>query len=151
MPPFHHTVHVRWAELDSNGHMRNSAYLDLASHVRMTYFAAHGFPAAEFAHRRFGPVIRRDELTFRRELRLLDEVAVTFELDAMSRDGARFRIVNRFLRDDIEVARVTSTGGWLDLDRRRLTAPPDELVAVMRRLTDDDAVQDLDAEPTVDG
>ena len=49
MPPFRHTVTVRWAELDSNGHMRNSAYLDLASHVRMTYFAAHGFPAAEVA------------------------------------------------------------------------------------------------------
>lgn len=148
MPPFSHTVHVRWAELDGNGHMRNSAYLDLASHVRMTYFAAHGFPAAEFARRRFGPVVRRDELSFRRELRLLDEVDVTFELEAMSRDGSRFRIVNRFLREGAEVARVTSTGGWLDLERRRLTSPPDELVAVMRRLADGAAVADVDDPPS---
>ena len=147
MPPFRHTVHVRWAELDSNGHMRNSAYLDLASHVRMTFFAAHGFPAAEFARQRFGPVVRRDELSFRRELRLLDEVDVTFELEAMSRDGARFRIVNRFLRDGAEVARVTSTGGWLDLDRRRLTAPPEGLLAAMRTLSGKGAVADLDDPP----
>jgi acyl-CoA thioester hydrolase len=147
MPPFRYTVTVRWAELDSNGHMRNSAYLDLASHVRMTYFAAHGFPAEEFARRRFGPVVRRDELSFRRELRLLDEIDVTFEIEAMSRDGSRFRIVNRFLRGGAEVARVTSTGGWLDLDRRRLTAPPDELVTVLRQLVGDEAVVDLDDPP----
>ena len=148
MPPFSHTVHVRWAELDGNGHLRNSAYLDLASHVRMMCFASHGFPAEEFARRRFGPVVRRDELSYRRELRLLDEIAVTFEIEAMSRDGSRFRIVNRFLRDGTEVARVTSTGGWLDLDRRQLTTPPDDLIAVMRRLVSDAGVEELDARPT---
>lgn len=144
MPPFRHATTVRWADLDGNGHMRNSAYLDLASHVRMTCFAANGFPASEFARHRFGPVVRRDELSYRRELRLLDEITVTFEVEAMSRDGSRFRIVNRFLSSDREIARVTTTGGWLDLDRRRLTRPPDELVAVLRQLAADDGLEELD-------
>jgi acyl-CoA thioester hydrolase len=31
------------------------------------------------------------------------------------------------------VARVRSKGGWLDLNARKLVAPPDKLLAAMRR------------------
>jgi hypothetical protein len=33
-----------WATMDINGHMANTAYLDLAADVRMAFFAEHGFP-----------------------------------------------------------------------------------------------------------
>jgi acyl-CoA thioester hydrolase len=126
-------LYVGWAHLDANGHMANSAYLDLVSDVRMFYFADHGFPPTEFGRLAVGPVIQRETLEYRRELRLLDPIEVTLAADGMSHDGARWVLVNEFIRSDGQVAaRVTSTGGWLDLKARALIAPPPALADVMR-------------------
>jgi len=43
------TTHVRWRDLDSNAHMANSAYLDIAVDCRLRYFADSGFSVGEFA------------------------------------------------------------------------------------------------------
>ncbi|ONI84973.1 hypothetical protein ALI22I_31450 [Saccharothrix sp. ALI-22-I] len=69
--PFTTTTHVRWPDVDQNGHMRTTAYLDAAEDNRMRYFASAGFPIAEFAARRIGPVSHGDDLRYRAELRLL--------------------------------------------------------------------------------
>ncbi|MFE3229539.1 hypothetical protein [Nocardia sp. NPDC059228] len=43
---------------------------------------------------------------------------------------------NTFTRADGTVAAtVTSTGGWLDLTRRRLISPPDDLLTLLRDLS----------------
>lgn len=132
---FSHEFTVGWGDIDFNGHMRNTAYLDLSGTVRMLYFRHRGFPMSEFERLRIGPVIYRDDLDYRRELRLLDPVTVTLELAGLDPDGARFAVRNRFLRaDGEEAAVVTSRGGWLDLDTRRLTAPPEALRAALEAL-----------------
>lgn len=47
----------------------------------------------------------------------------------------RFRLENEFFREDGSLAaRVTSTGGWLDLAARKLVVPPPQLLAVMNSL-----------------
>ena len=138
--PFSRTFTVGWEHLDSNSHMANTAYLDLAVNVRMMFFQANGFAMQEFEKQRFGPVVRRDELEYFRELRLLDPVTVTVTLAGMSDDGSQFRLRSEYLRGDGKLAAtVTSTGGWLDLEARRLTAPPEEIVRAFRTLvrTDD--------------
>jgi acyl-CoA thioester hydrolase len=125
--------HVAWADLDANGHMANSAYLDLAADVRMRYFADQGFSNSEFVRHRIGPVIQRDTLEYRRELRLLDQIEVTYAIEGLSEDGARWIIVNEFIRTDGKLAaKVTSTGGWLDLAARALAVPPDSMAAILR-------------------
>ena len=129
---FERQIHVGWSDLDANGHMRNTAYLDRAADLRMVYFAAHGFPMTEFARLGIGPVVRRDAIEYFRECHLLDPVRVTFALAAISPDAARFAIVNEFWRDDRLAARVTSSGGWLDRRARALVVPPDALAAVLR-------------------
>jgi hypothetical protein len=44
-------------------------------------------------------------------------------------------LVNEFFREDgSRCARVTSTGAWLDLDRRKITAPPEELRRLLEQL-----------------
>lgn len=131
---------VRWADLDFNGHMKNTAYLDVCGDVRMMFFEANGFSMREFERRRVGPVIVRDEVEYFREMRLLEPFVVDIRLAGMSEDAVRFRIRNAFAREDGKpVARVTSTGGWFDLAERRLVAPPDELAEVIRAMprTDD--------------
>lgn len=53
-----------WGTMDFNGHMANTAYLDLAADVRMAFFAEHGFPPSEFRQReaRYPPAYRRPRL-----------------------------------------------------------------------------------------
>jgi acyl-CoA thioester hydrolase len=53
----------------------------------------------------------------------------------LSADGARIRCRNEFFRGDGKLAvRVTSEGGWLALDQRRLVPPPEPLFAILRAL-----------------
>lgn len=134
------TFHVGWGDLDSNAHMANTAYLDMAVDVRMMYFAEHGFPVQEFERLRFGPVVQKDEIEYFRELRLLEPVTVSFALAGMSPDGSRFRIRNEFFRQDRQLsARLTSSGGWLSLEKRRLIAATPGILAAFDALarTDD--------------
>lgn len=76
MKAFHITVKARWGDMDQNGHLANSAFLDMAVDARMSFFTAQGFPAQEFARRQFGPVVRRDEVEYLREVRLLDALSL---------------------------------------------------------------------------
>jgi acyl-CoA thioester hydrolase len=132
---FERMLYARWGDMDFNGHMRNTAFLDAAADVRMMFFASNGFPMSEFEKRRIGPVILRDELDYFRELRLLQPVRVTLETSGLSENGMRFRLVNQFFREDgVRAVSVTSTGGWLDLERRKLTAPPAELRALLEQI-----------------
>jgi acyl-CoA thioester hydrolase len=119
-----------WGTMDFNGHMANTAYLDLAADVRMAFFSEHGFPPAEFRRLAVGPVMQKDELEYFREVGLHEAVTVTYALLAMSADGSRFVIENEIWGESGErAARVRSTGGWLDLRERRLVAPPAALLA----------------------
>lgn len=117
-----------WAAMDSNGHLANTEYLDLAADARIAFFAEHGFPPTEFRRLGVGPVIRRDEVEYFREINLHDTVTVTFAMLALSPDGARFTLENEIWpAADRHAATVRSTGGWLDLRTRRLVAPPPTL------------------------
>ena len=119
-----------WGTMDFNGHMANTAYLNLAADVRMAFFAEHGFPPGEFRRLAIGPVMRKDELEYFREVGLYDSVTVTHAVLAMSADGARFVVQNEIWSAAGErAAIVRSTGGWLDLRARKLIAPPPALLA----------------------
>ncbi|MFF0634735.1 acyl-CoA thioesterase [Nocardia sp. NPDC004151] len=136
--------HPQWSDMDQNGHMRTNAYLAAAENSRMQYFTGSGFSAAEFARRGLGPVIQTDQLHYRAELRLLDPAELTLELAGLAPDGARFVLRNTFTRADGRVAAtVTSTGGWLDLTRRRLTTPPEDLFQLLRALARTEDFADL--------
>ena len=134
MSAFERTFHVRWGDMDFNAHMRNTAYLDISGDVRMMYFAEHGFAMKEFERLRFGPVILKDELEYFRELHLLESIRVDLHVAGLNDDAGRFLLRNDFFREDKLVARVTSHGGWLNLDRRKLTPPPDALAELLRSI-----------------
>jgi acyl-CoA thioester hydrolase len=124
-----------WRTMDFNGHMGNTAYLDLAADVRMAFFAEHGFSPGEFRRLAIGPVMRKDELEYFREVGLHDTVTVTYSVLAMSADGARFVVENEIWTPKSDrAATVRSTGGWLDLRARKLVAPPAELLAVFSKV-----------------
>ena len=133
-----------WGDMDFNSHMRNTAFLDKSADVRMMFFADHGFSMEEFIRRKFGPVIRRDELEYFKEVRLLEPFKVSLSNAGLSDDGSRFLVRNEFWKNDgTLIARVTSAGGWLDLETRRLIAPPPALLDALRSLTPSEAFQVL--------
>jgi acyl-CoA thioester hydrolase len=133
---FEKMLYAGWADMDSNGHMRNTAYLDKSADVRMMFFAEHGFSMEEFARQRIGPVVMKDELDYYREIHILASLRVTFLLVGLAEDGSRFIIRNEFWRAEGDMAaRVTSTGGWLDLAARKLVVAPEGLLAAMQSMT----------------
>jgi acyl-CoA thioester hydrolase len=124
-----------WGTMDFNGHMGNTAYLNLAADVRMAFFAEHGFPTSEFRRLAIGPVVKKDEIEYFREIGLHEKVTVTHAVLAMSADGARFTLENEiWSASGGKAAVVRSTGGWLDLRERKLVAPPPELFAALSKV-----------------
>ena len=125
-----------WGDMDFNAHMRNTAFLDRAADVRMLFFAEHGFPMSEFMRLKIGPVVMKDEIEYFREINLLDELKVTLAMAGISDDGSRFSLRNEFFRGDGQLAaRMSSSGGWLDLGSRKLVAAPDQLLAALLSLS----------------
>lgn len=132
---FSKTLYAGWGDMDFNGHMRNTAYSDKSGDIRMMYFAEHGFSMHEFMQQRIGPVVMKDELEYFREISLLQNIKVTLQCAGLATDGSRFILLNEFFREDGKLAaRVTSTGGWLDLSARKLIAPPPALRELMENL-----------------
>jgi acyl-CoA thioester hydrolase len=130
---FRRSFRVGWGDVDANGHMANTAFLDHAADTRLAFFAEHGYPGSRLATDRLGPVIVRDELAYRREQRLLEEFTVDLCMAVLSADGVRFHIENTFRTSTDEVAAaITSEGLWFDLELRRPRAPPEELNLIQR-------------------
>jgi acyl-CoA thioester hydrolase len=129
------TIFASWADMDFNSHMKNTAFLDKSVDVRMMFFAENGFPMREFLRLRVGPVVMKDEVEYRKEVGLLQEITVTLAIAGHSEDGSRFLLRNEiFDLDGTLCASVTSAGGWLDLTARKLVAPPEALHSAMKSL-----------------
>ncbi len=139
-PTSSRTTHVRWDDIDANGHAGNTAYSAYATDARLTHLAEHGFTVARLNALRVGPVLFSEELTYRRELRLGDTITITVELAALSATGHRWTMYHRILRGEVVAATVRVTGAWIDLDDRRLVDPPAELYAALDALPRVDAV-----------
>jgi acyl-CoA thioester hydrolase len=128
-------LYAGWADIDFNAHMKNTAYLDKATDVRQMFLIEHGFPIEEFSRLRIGPVVMKDEVEYFKEVRLQEEITVTYALAGHATDGSRFLVRHEILKQDGTLsARITSAGGWLDLAERKLIAPPPSLLAVLNLL-----------------
>src|SRR5690349_14759213 len=124
---------VRWSDLDANGHMKNTAYVECGIQVRFAFFAENGFPFSEFQKQQYGPVIFREEITYFKEIRMLETIRTTFHVSKLSEDGGRFTLVNVLLKEgDVKAAELITDGAWFNLQTRKLMAPPAKLLEVMR-------------------
>lgn len=121
--------------MDWNSHMANTAYLNKVVDARVLALADKGFPVDELIRLRLGVVIMKDELEYKREIMWMEEIDITFSLAGLAPDGSRFRVRNEVRRTNGELAaRITSTGGFLDLDARKLVAPPPAVHTAYRSL-----------------
>ncbi|MFW6206220.1 MAG: acyl-CoA thioesterase [Gemmatimonadota bacterium] len=144
MTAFRTKMEVRWADLDANRHVRNTAYSEFATHARLRFLASRGFPAERFNRIGIGPIFFREETVFRREIHLGDTITIEVRADGLAPDVSRWRVVHRILQgDEHEAARVTVEGAWMDLTARALAAPPPELADALRELPRTEAFEEL--------
>lgn len=143
---FRTQMEIRWADLDANKHVRNTAYSEFATHARLRFLAARGFPAERFTRIGIGPIFFREETVFRRELHLGDIVTIEVRSDGLAPDVSRWRVVHRILQGSgAEAAWVTVDGAWMDLASRKLAAPPDDLAEALRSLPHTAGFEELES------
>jgi acyl-CoA thioester hydrolase len=117
-----------WRDVDMNGHVANTTFIEYAIDMRVAFFDSCGFPPQDFLKYGFGPVIKSDFVEYFREVLMLETITVTMENGGFAPDGSRFRVINRiFKADRVLAARVASVGGWLSFKERRLIEPPEIL------------------------
>jgi acyl-CoA thioester hydrolase len=134
MNEFAMTVVTRWADLDANLHVKNTAYSEWASYVRLEWLASCGFDMRKLMEINFSPVILEDSTKYQRELFAGERIGIDIELVGLKQDGSRWHVRHTFRRNDAVAAVHDVKGAWLDTSRRRIAAPPAELLEASTNL-----------------
>ena len=129
------TYTTRWADMDPNGHLRHSAYADFAADQRVRYLADAGFDLTALARLGLGPILFSENSRYLKEIRIGETIRVEGRLLAIADDGRRWTIEHIIYKQDGRpAATITVECAWLDLTLRKLTVPPPELLALMRKM-----------------
>lgn len=116
---------VLWSQIDANMHLRHSAYADFAAQARVEMLSSLGMTAAVMQQEHIGPVLFREETIYLKEVRPNDVVRITCLLSKCREDGSRWSFRQEVYRsDDVLAARINVDGAWIDMAKRKLTAPP---------------------------
>jgi acyl-CoA thioester hydrolase len=132
--PCRREIQVRWSDLDPNGHLRHTAYMDYGAQARVGFLSDCGFTLERFRKLHLGPVLFHEDTRYLREVHANECVVVTTELCGLSIDGKHWRMRNRIFKADGTLACVIDVqGAWLDTTTRKIVAPPSELQDAMRK------------------
>ena len=118
---------VRSYELDSNGHVNNSVYLQWAEEIATRHAEAAGYGKDWSIERGGGWVIHRSEITYRRPALYDDEVEVRVHVELLrGARGVRRTWISR-VRDGELLAEVLTEWAWIRLSDGRPVRIPREL------------------------
>lgn len=121
------TFTTKWSDFDPNKHMRHTAYNEYAAEVRIRYFKDQNFSIEEFTKHNIGPILFTEETSFRREIHIGENISVDFKLSGVSKNNERWKITHRVFNAQGELSAIIKVyGAWIDLTKRKLTAPPKE-------------------------
>ena len=118
-------IQVRWSDLDPNYHVRHSVFYDYGAYCRICFLNSHGVTADFFNQNYFGPILFREECTFRREIRLDDLVTIDLQLVKARADCSRWTIQHVISRNNELAATLLMDGAWINTAQRKLTIPPE--------------------------
>lgn len=134
MESYKKTYEATWADMDPNRHMRHSVYNDYAAQTRVTMFKDFGFSIEEFAKMGLGPILFREETKFLKEIGLSEEITVTCQLQRMRKDGTRWTFLHEIFKESgAKAAEITVDGAWLDLKKRKLGIPNEEMLELFNQ------------------
>lgn len=120
---------IRWSDVDANRHLRNSAYIDYMSHTRMSFLMENGLDQKHLVTYNLGPVAFYEHMYYFKEVFPGKPVQVSLQLKGMSEDGMYFMFLHNFYdANGKNFAQCEMMGAWIDLDTRKLTSLPKELL-----------------------
>jgi len=130
---------IRWSDVDANGHLANSAYLNFMSHTRVGFLNEHGFSMKKLIEYGIGPVVFSEQIYYFKESFLGQTLTVTLAVSGLSDDGMFFKFEHNFYNQKGKhVATCDILGAWMNLKTRSLIALPEalkELVAKFPKST----------------
>jgi acyl-CoA thioester hydrolase len=116
-------IAVRGYEVDSTGHLHGATYLNYGDHARWELLRAAGISTDDLLRAGLGPVTLNTTVEFLHELHAGDLIDVTCEF--IWTGGKTYKVAQELSKQDgTPAARITSTGGLLDLGTRRLVPDP---------------------------
>lgn len=126
------TYKVRWADVDANGHLRHSAYADFCAHARVEMLENVGMGLNQMRKFAIGPILFREELIYKREVHLSEEIEIKTFLQKAKKDASRWSIKHLMYKADNTLAcEVNVDGAWMDLRARKLGILPEEMIQKM--------------------
>ena len=135
MDDYSMSYEIRWADLDANGHVRYSAYIDATADLRYRFFAQHNFPPEAFQQLGIGAVYTALTANFLREVRSGETLTVTYLLAGLSPQGTRWKVQHDILKSTGKKAVTLSLeGAILNLTTRKPAIPTPELLAVIQQI-----------------
>ena len=138
------TFEIKWSDVDPNGHARHTSYSDYASHMRFCFMFEQGISYQQLTEMGIGPVILNEETTFLRETNLSDLLTIDYTSLGLSPDGSHWKLRHDIFNSSKKRAvRITLSGGWIDMKRRKLLVPPDELLNVFVKIPRDKNFREL--------
>lgn len=122
-------VNIRWSDIDANRHLANSAYINFMSYARVVYMKQAGVSQKTLADFNLGPIVFYEHIYYFREVMPDQPVYIDIELDGLSENGTFFAFKqNMYDRNGINVATYEMMGAWIDLDKRKLTVLPEDIL-----------------------
>lgn len=124
---FQVSFNTKWSDFDPNRHMRHTAYNEYAAEVRIRYFAAQNFSIDEFTKHNIGPILFEEFTSFRKEIHLGESLTVNLKVSGLSKRNERWKITHEIFNETGDLSAIIKVyGAWIDLSKRKLTAPPKE-------------------------
>ena len=129
MNEYSRNYEIRWSDLDANGHVNYSAYINAAGDLRYRFFWEHDFPPEKFEALGMGPVYTAIHAQFLREVRLGETVTITYALSGLSPQGDRWKVHHDILKSNGKKAvGLEIEGAILNLTTRKPAFPTPELM-----------------------
>ena len=126
---------IRWNDLDANRHLANKAYIEFASHTRMSFLSEHGFNQQSFSKYNIGPVVFYEHLYYFKEVFPGKPVRVSLELNGMSEGGMFFEFIHNYYdHKGQNFAHCEMMGAWMDLKNRQLVDLPKEMFSFIDKV-----------------
>ena len=132
MNEYSRTYEISWSDLDANGHVNYSAYINAAGDVRYRFFWEHDFPPEKFEQLGMGPTYTTIHAEFLREVRLGETVTITYAVSGLSPQGVRWKVHHDILKSNGKKAVSLDIEGVIfDLATRKPTIPSAELLQLL--------------------
>jgi len=141
---FQVTFNTKWSDFDPNRHMRHTAYNDYAAEVRVRFFQEHGLSINEFAKLNIGPILFKEETSFLKEIHIGENITVHMALEGVSKGIERWRFTHQIFNQKGQLAaEIKVYGAWIDLLKRKLTAPPAKFVEIFEDLPKTESFKEI--------